>query len=715
MPFMMTQGQSGTAVPYYRSGTLAGLTLAATSPVDSARLRRYEEGWRFYQGQHWNFARENGEPLVTANYARAIVAKKASWLAGNGMTITVPEALDHLTKPDLDEVWDYNGLQPKLMEIAITGGCTGDVFLVPQYEAPSQAELNENPFVEGRIRIRVVMPHQAFPEVDPLNRERFTSFKIITEIADIENRTHNRSTFGLILPHVTRGEGRKRFVEEITTSAIARGWEGSEPSMESNMLGEIPVVHIRNEVFPGETYGMSDLDGLVDLQRELNEKLTDVSDMVNYHANPVTIITGAIARTLEKSPKAIWSIKEPSAKVFNLASVSDLGAAKEFADTIKMMMFDISGVPEGSLGRQQQISNTGEAALLIQFGPLVEATGRKSPNYEQGIEKLNRLILLYRQVIRGRKYPIDICGNCGGRVTEKYEDGSDVPVRRCFHVNKQTMDFLSPDDYLVNWRREMSFGSDLVQMRYGDVKKLMSGEKPTPSYWDPKPEALEEQDEHDDMMEDHQIEVMTTPPDPPPAPPPKPLKPGEKLPPAPPAAPPKEIPAPPKKPKIKVPQLAESEVDLPAEPESGKGYYIRKWNPSTRAFTLSDMGDRQVVFTGCDRPRPVSPFTNKVKLNNALPKDLAVESNQLASWQNSGWISGAEARRRLPISTTARQLDKEILDDIAVMAKREEAAAGAKAAKADNGGKAAEAAAGVKGTNPDATAGKKPPQPGQEG
>ena len=57
------------------------------------RLKRYEEHWRFYNGQQWSFVREEGEALVSANYSRTIVNKKASWLIGNGMIVETPMAL----------------------------------------------------------------------------------------------------------------------------------------------------------------------------------------------------------------------------------------------------------------------------------------------------------------------------------------------------------------------------------------------------------------------------------------------------------------------------------------------------------------------------------------------------------------------------------------------------------------------------------------------
>ena len=50
-----------------------------------------------------------------------------------------------------------------------------------------------------------------------------------------------------------------------------------------------------------------------------NEKATEISDILNYHSAPVTVITGAKAQNLEKGPRKVWSIPNAGAKVTNLS------------------------------------------------------------------------------------------------------------------------------------------------------------------------------------------------------------------------------------------------------------------------------------------------------------------------------------------------------------------------------------------------------------
>ena len=133
------------------------------------------------------------------------------------------------------------------------------------------------------------------------------------------------------------------------------------------------------------------------------------------------------------------------------------------------------------------ISNTSAAALQVGFQPLIESTERKSPGYEEGIEKINYFILRIHQLITGEMYPTDVCRECGGRIVEKLhksQDGSVRKVRKCYLIDKQTLDFQTPDEVKLMWKRKFSYGVDSRRQQYGLIKKEFL--KEGASYWDPQ-------------------------------------------------------------------------------------------------------------------------------------------------------------------------------------------------------------------------------------
>ena len=159
-----------------------------------------------------------------------------------------------------------------------------------------------------------------------------------------------------------------------------------------NVLGEIPIVHIPNYPLSGEFYGISDLVDIAELNRELNMKATDISDIINYHGSPTTILTGAKLKDLEKGSNRVWAIPK-DAKVENLELSGDLAAATTHWKEVKKSMLELSGTPEQALGNVQQPSQTTAVALHVQYLPMTEKRDIKVLAYRMGIRHLNRLFL----------------------------------------------------------------------------------------------------------------------------------------------------------------------------------------------------------------------------------------------------------------------------------------------------------------------------------
>lgn len=175
------------------------------------------------------------------------------------------------------------------------------------------------------------------------------------------------------------------FIEEYVNDELLDARE--------NPLGTIPIVHIRNISVSGSPWGLADIVDVIPLNREFNEKATEISDIVNYHSAPVTIITGAKASNLEKGPRKIWGGLPKDASVFNLENGVDLSGPLTYLDLIKRSMHELTGVPESALGQVQAISNSSGVALSIQYFPLMQRYSLKQTNYTEGLRRINELIL----------------------------------------------------------------------------------------------------------------------------------------------------------------------------------------------------------------------------------------------------------------------------------------------------------------------------------
>jgi hypothetical protein len=183
---------------------------------------------------------------------------------------------------------------------------------------------------------------------------------------------------------------------EILTDDIIEEYVNDELiDSRMNPLGEIPVVHIPNIPVSGSPWGLSDAHDIITINRAYNEIATDVADIINYHASPVTIIIGAKAANLEKGAKKVWGGLPKDSQVFNLeGGGAGIQGALEYLDRLKMSMHELMNIPETALGQAQPISNTSGVALSIQFQPLMNRWTQKKSQYGSGLERINELIML---------------------------------------------------------------------------------------------------------------------------------------------------------------------------------------------------------------------------------------------------------------------------------------------------------------------------------
>jgi hypothetical protein len=660
MPLMTGGMSGGSAVPFQRTVDPGQLGMFINlDAAEMMRIRRIAEAQRFYLGQQWQFQREDGEALVTINYLRKLIDKSVEFLAAEGFSVTVPKAMTQVTLPFLTEVWGYNGQSKFAWDSAIVGAITGDVFVMVTYEEPSEMTKRIKPFSQGKIKIQLLNSEQVFPTWDPLDRDRLLSVRIETlYYADkgLNDLSGDRN-------HQGRNLYTKRFTQIITPDEIVEQLHGELPLRKKNLLGEIPLVHWQNISMPGEFYGISDAMGLIELQREYNEKSTDVSDTINYQGSPVTVITGGKAKQLERGPKQIWSGLPADAKVYNLGLEGDLSAAQGYRDSILRSMFELSDVPEGSLGKIQPVSNTSGVALHTQYEPLIKKTLKKRALYEPGIERINYFVLRLGVLMGLVRLPYDVCTNCGGRIVETptgkteirwisdftREEGGyfgqvAVTKKRCFEVDPETLEFRSPEEMRLSFVKEYGFGSEVREAPYWSILRFMAQGKP--SFWDYASDDLLNQKAHEAGMASvdqlNQSRVTDAVLNPPPPPPPAAGGTGG----APDAVPMGMVPPPPP-PMRRTQVLPPTFIDVPEEPEM-VSVVTRYTDPASGVVISESTENRFLVPTKCLRPAYLDPYETEVQYHETLPKDEAQQQQLYMGWLQGGIVDTEWIQDRVP-------------------------------------------------------------------
>ena len=347
--------------------------------VHGPRLNRYASNWAWYLGHHWAYRREIGEPQLTFNYVKAMSDYLTNWTFGPGVEFHSPEATTLIIPPLMKRVWEIDNNKSKIMwEIGQLGGVSGDVFVKVAYEEPFMDPAGR--IHPGRVRILPMNPAFCFPEFHPHDKNRLIRMKVKYKFwGTAQDGTRQVYTY----------------VELLTDESIEEYVNDEIIDRRPNPLGVIPVTHVANLPVASSPWGLGDINDIIALNREYNEKATEISDIINYHAAPVTVVIGAKASNLEKGPRKIWAIGNKDARIENLELETNFAGPLGYMELLKQAMHEMVGIPMGALGQVQPISNTSGVALKMQYQSLMHRDRQKKVQYTQALRQINEHIMLH--------------------------------------------------------------------------------------------------------------------------------------------------------------------------------------------------------------------------------------------------------------------------------------------------------------------------------
>ena len=397
--------------------------------TEISRLSEIREAWNFYEGYHWEGIDDLDSPQITFNYCRSFVNKFVAFEFGKGINIHTPVELDDVpvtigdtivvTTSDIDDngdvsidevnspkkqiirektlneylcqVWKNNKRDILLTELGQTKSITGEAWIKVQFQEAEEIEDIFEEYPNGRIKLSVFPTQYVFPEFDNHDKDKMTGLLIMYPI-------RKRVETGLLFKRTSE---ETIIYKEYWTKDSITIYEGKEQIDEMvNPYGFIPFVQIKNFPVAGRTRGVGDIDDIIPLNVELNTKKSDVSEVIDYHSAPITLVYGAKIGNLEKGANKVWGGLPKDSKVENLSLSGDLIASQNYIKETKTAMCEIAGIPETVLGGASAISNTSGVALQYMNLPLIERTNIKRAATAEGLQRVNKMII-YISYIEG--------------------------------------------------------------------------------------------------------------------------------------------------------------------------------------------------------------------------------------------------------------------------------------------------------------------------
>ncbi|MCC7372180.1 MAG: phage portal protein [Chloroflexi bacterium] len=378
--------------------TPAGDAVDRLRSVAGARLRRYRQYQEFYEGRHFERAR-NGRSNLVLNYARVVVDKGIAYLLGRGVGFSVlpaheasarerrrAEAAEQL----LYDVGWQNDVEGVDLQVAQNAAVLGDGVYKVVWEPATE-----------RVRILSVDPRTFFATWagdDPATLRRVeVAYSLAAEDLALGG-------YGLTASEaegLCGSDGVAEVVERWTPAELQVTVGRTVTRQGPNPYGAIPFVHVPNLPLANESWGQSDLVDVIPINREIDERVSDQADVIRFHADPPIVFRGVTDHAdLAVGPGTVWDIPS-DADVKLLEWQGQAVAVGEHIERLYRTLYEVTETPRAAFGDSGRLLSG--VALETELRPIVQRTLRKRAWWTRALRQRTRLVLrLARQFGVGR-------------------------------------------------------------------------------------------------------------------------------------------------------------------------------------------------------------------------------------------------------------------------------------------------------------------------
>jgi len=395
------------------------------------RLMRYEKNWRAFFGLNLSSPGNNAEKKEKSteariNYVQITVLRNLAFAFSKPWQLTLdhppvenengdlPNAekeqrakLAEMVRFTDDVINKDNPGDNMRLEGALFCGVVGDTVLVASPVLPESLSVKYlesgvpvADLQDALIQVRAINPMFCHPEfaADGITLSRLV-IRYPTVFNNSTQMVGNTSVAGVFEQDITK----EKIIEKIYNT------EGKELNSKEmpNPIGRVYAVWIKNIVSPGP-FGIDDVSYIRGIVEEFNDKLVDISDIIDYHTAPTTLVFGARVGNIEKGANKVWSGLPEKARVENLKLDGDLPAMNTFTENLRRMIKETTGVNAAALGEDLAISNTSGVALHMRFYSMLAIAELKWASWKPHVANLSEIILMWGQYLKQITIPAGI-------------------------------------------------------------------------------------------------------------------------------------------------------------------------------------------------------------------------------------------------------------------------------------------------------------------
>jgi hypothetical protein len=390
-----------------RTGHSSSSEAARLRLRDAARLRRYRQYQEFYEGRHFERAR-NGRSTLVLNYARAIVDKGIAYLLGRGVGFDVMPGRE----ANAQNRQRAAGAEQLLYDV----GSDNDVEAIDLQVAQNASVLGDgvykvlfDPLAE-RVRILSVDPRTFFAT---RAGDDASVLRCVEVVYCLGAEDLALGAYGLTAGEAEAlcgSDGTAEVVERWTPSELEVVVSRTTTRREANPYGFIPFVHVPNLPLANEPWGQSDLVDVIPINREIDERVSDQADVIRFHADPPIIFRGVNDHAdLPIGPGTVWDLPS-DADVKLLEWHGQSVAVGEHIERLYRTLYEVSETPRSAFGDSGRLLSG--VALETELRPIVQRTLRKRAWWTRALRRRSALVLaLARQFGPGGTAEVGLGGS----------------------------------------------------------------------------------------------------------------------------------------------------------------------------------------------------------------------------------------------------------------------------------------------------------------
>ena len=387
-------------------------------PVEhEERLRRYEENKLLFEGKHKELVdryqlNPRGKFYVSVNLAGLISKKSADFLIGDGITVSAGKKTNSNEQRALERLYQDNHLDVRLYESALGNSYRGDAFFKVRYGYEIE-DLDEGLQIgERKTHIESIPAKYVYPESSIYDRKKHVAYHIAIPIKvkygrdgkqmgdwqlELESHYPNRIVRKTkLLQVINQDYDGKPISWKIGPDAVA-------PTVEETGIPIPLVVHIPNYTTDDLSLGLDDLTELRPMFDELNNRFSQISNILDKHSDPAMAVPFGLM-DVDENGRPIFKVSE--SKVFEVSDKDivpqyitwngQLQSAYSEIDRLTDEILTVAEVPEVALGKSSSgTSGSSGIAVRMRMNSLLSKVKRKRMYYDDGVKKL----LLLAQMI----------------------------------------------------------------------------------------------------------------------------------------------------------------------------------------------------------------------------------------------------------------------------------------------------------------------------